>query len=155
MDATRFDQLTRRLGRRLTRRAALGTFVAAAVATALPGSASAINPCLDITVCKSCRWNMMNGATTCMTIGDIPGGPYEQEWRWTPLPMCYPKNHTESELGQICNDTYACKPGDDPFKLCCAVDPLNPAVRDCNACASFRRLGATSRSIPEKRQGRR
>lgn len=66
--------------------------------------------CQDILYCgrQHCNSDIdINGKGECHydTIGDIPGGPYEQKWVWA-IPPCTAKNISMRELENLCNAKY-------------------------------------------------
>jgi hypothetical protein len=132
MESERFDRWTKRFARRVSRRTAaagLGAAVLASLAaprrargragdedrdaddggdSGAQDAAPEKGVCLNLEFCEAyictafgCGWQ---------TFGDIPGGPYIQEWSWGGPPNnrigCVPTNHTFDELGALCNRAY-------------------------------------------------
>jgi hypothetical protein len=116
MDASRFDQLTRLLARRLSRRSAPGGVAGlvglAAASAALPAGAqddpgAEEFPCLPFTRCKRLMGAPIDppGGPWWMDMGEIPGGPYEGTWNWSAA-HCVPKDTTPVDLERLCNKAY-------------------------------------------------
>jgi hypothetical protein len=166
MESERFDRWTKLLAVRMSRRAALASLGAVAIAS-LPAPQRVLgqgddddqdgdegqandNPieedpdtdrvgwggvCQPIVSCKKYKCidsvNNVDGTGYCFynTIGDIPGGPYEQEWTWN-IPPCQPRNHTVRELEALCAQAY---PGNED----------HACGNECEACAAFALVGCS------------
>lgn len=135
MDDRRFDDFTRQFGLRRSRRSLMAGLAGVMLARSIghrsvsaqddqeTGTPAPIEPtpvtedsnleefpCLPIVQCKTCENSMLNNEQICMRVGDIPGGPYEQEWCWSGrdciVPRCRPKDKSMEELSNLCNETY-------------------------------------------------
>ncbi len=131
MDSDRFDRWAKVLALRISRRTA-ATAVGAAAVVSLTSRQRVLGDdvCLDVVACKRYKCNQSvnpNGSGDCsyQYVGDIPGGPYVQEWQWMP-PRCVLKNHTDRELEALCNQAF---PGDAWCN------------NECGACATASLLG--------------
>jgi hypothetical protein len=112
MDATPFDQWTRRFAVRHSRRALIAGLLSLVVvagpraasaqsATPVPADDDDDQPdtpaddegqtgqvgaaegvCADFVWCKASQMNMRDGTVTTLPVGRIPGGPYETKWCW-------------------------------------------------------------------------